>query len=79
MGFERDPYSLRQRVENHLPDVVAVACVAGPGVTEPDYEIRRITQLLPRWLRPLTGQRRLQQRLRLARQLEGLALRQQEA
>ncbi|MEY4647874.1 MAG: hypothetical protein RL009_290, partial [Actinomycetota bacterium] len=35
--LEADTDPLGERIEHHLPDVVPVARVAGPGVTEPDY------------------------------------------
>lgn len=46
MGFERGSHAPGQLVENHLPDVVTVVLIVGPGVPEPNYQIQLITQQL---------------------------------
>ena len=82
MGFEADSHALGKNVEHHLPNIVPVGCVAGPGVTEPDYEksvVRHkteITRLLQLLLRDLL---RSQQQMQPVRLQEGLAKHQQEA
>jgi hypothetical protein len=73
--------ALCQNVDHHLTDVVAVARVAGPGVTEPDYEKGVVTQLQPRQQERRSLQRcqlRSQQPKRLVHRRLGPWLRQQE-
>ena len=65
--FEFCALALSQHVKNHLADVVAVARVAGPGVTEPDYEKGFVTQLQPQLQQlgcPQPDQLRFQQPMR---------------
>ena len=35
--FEADSHALSKNIEHHLPNIVPIGRVAGPGVTEPDY------------------------------------------
>ena len=81
MKFETCIVPLSQNVEHHVPDVVAVARVAGPGVTEPDYEKGVVTQLLPQRLElrsPLSDQQGSRLPKRLARRRLGPWLHLQE-
>lgn len=73
--------ALCQNVDHHLADVVAVARVAGPGVTEPDNEKGFVTQLLPQLQElgcPRPDQLRFQQPMRSGCRRLGPWSRQQE-
>jgi hypothetical protein len=37
VGLEGFAKSVRNNIEQHLTNVVAIKCVVGPGVAEPDY------------------------------------------